>query len=202
MKRGPTRWLVVIVLLALAAIALGQAFRGGRRATGDRVRLYVPERSEVAAAAGALPDVVRQVPPPVNPEAAEAFARSLTMGKAPLPDDRHVVSYQRGDTGAETTIALLLYDDPSEAERADSLAEELLPRAIAVSPQPAELAGAEGARRWTGPGYAAFTFRCAGVVVFLGTTDPAGGEDLAVLAAGIVSRLSASPPASATPAKP
>jgi hypothetical protein len=195
------RWLVTLAILTVGAIALAQfvARDGGRRhVTGKRVAPYLPSAAEVAAAAGVPASLMRQIPPPVNPEEVEIAARSLTLGQAPLPDDRIVVTYQRGDTNGETTIALLLYDDPAAAAEVAQSATTLLPRGLGLEPVAGQIADAEEAQRWSGEGYDAWSFRRGGVVGFLASSEPESGAWLGQLAAGMLQAVTAHPPATTT----
>lgn len=198
--RGWLRWLILLIVLAVAALALGQLFSPtGERpgVTGARVAPYLLGPQALAGVAAAPAGAYRQTSPPVDLPQAERLAAQVGLGQVPLPDDREIVTYRRTDTGDEVTQLVLLYDDPSAAERLDGLAATKLAGLVGLQSEETALAGAQDARAWRAESYRAVSFRRGGVAVFVGMTtrDPrAGHGGVLQLAAAVLARIQAQPP--------
>ncbi len=199
MSAARSKRLVMLAFLA-GGVLLGVTLAGrtGRRVTGERLRPYVPSVMEVATVSGAPPDRLRAVAPPINPEYAETAARALSRNRLPLPDDRAVMTFRREDREGETTVALLLYDRPADADVVEQTAGSLLEQALGLEAVPESPSAARvGAQHWRGPGYRALTFRVGNVIGLAGSTDPQAEEWLDELSALITRKLLAQPPPTA-----
>jgi hypothetical protein len=197
---GYRRWIAVLLVLVVGSLALGHLLGGGERragVTGERVRPYMLEPSDLASVSGAPVEAYRRTNPPLDLEQAERTASGVTVGRVPLPDDRHIVTYRRVGTGEEITQIVLLYDDPSRAEVLDSLAGSMVPGWIGLASEPFAMPGAQDSRLWTAEGYRAVSFRHGGVAVFLGSSGVGDHDGVLALAEIVIDRLESLPTATA-----
>ncbi len=138
-----------------------------------------------------------RISPPVDLAAAERLARA-SFGQIPLPAARDIATWRRADSGHEITEVVLLYDDPAQAARLDAVAVSMLPNALGLQPEPADLPGAQDARLWRADSYQAATFRLGGVAVLIGTTDTSDPDGARRVAEAALARAVAA--ATANPA--
>jgi hypothetical protein len=191
---------VVVAMALLAGVLLMLASGGPGRPTptGVRVSPYLLTPEDVAAVTGWPADTLEPADPGIDLDRLESQAQQLTFGRAPLPDDRAIVSYREPTAGAQVTSAVLLYDDPARAQQLVGLVDQLPPgvtlAGLVPADQVATVPGGTDATRWTATGYRAVTFRRDGVVVFVGVADPDGTIDLEALAARAATRVEAAPP--------
>jgi hypothetical protein len=190
------RWLlvglVVGFLLLLGLWAQDQA-PGGREITGEHTEPYLLGNEALAVALAMPVSSLQRVSPPIDVGAIERGAARLPMADVPLPGDRAVRTHRDHATGLEVTQALLWYPAPADAQRLDELASQLLGMAFQLRDEPAHVAGAESARRWTADAYSGVSFRKGGYVAFVGAS--AAAMDLAPAAAALLAALPATPPA-------
>ena len=191
-RGGWSRWFAVAAVVALGIAAVVLLFGGGDAGEADnRAATLALTEPELAAVSGA--DDLRRVNPPLDLGMVERTAKAATLGQVPLPESRHMNSYKNVDTGEEINEAVLVYDDIEAAASLDGIAAPLLGSALGLQSEPLEIPETQDARRWTGAGVQAATFRVGGVVLVVSTTsaDPAELMDLAVLARDKASRAEA-----------
>lgn len=190
--RGPFRWLAILAVLALAAVGLSLVIGGGDGSGTDRrAATAAMDPADIAAAVGSQPEGMVRVNPPIDVEAIIRAARALPMVDVPMPDSQHVESFRSSDSGQEITQAFLWYDDDADAAKLDGLAAKYLASALGLDTAPTTIDGVTDARRWTGQGYEALSFRSDGVFVLVAatTTDDEGAAER--LAAGARDKVAA-----------
>ena len=183
-KRGLSRWVVLLGVLAIAAALLSIVFGGDGDRSGSDLRAATAaiQRDELAAVVGDTPADLVRVNPPVDVDAILNAARTLPMVDVPMPDSRYVETYRSRASGQEVTQAYLWYDDPAEAAQLDALAERYLASALGLDTEPVAIDGLEDARHWTGAGYEALSFRSGGIYALVAATTAEGGDTTSRLA--------------------